>query len=730
MDDLPHLISILKACPPPLTKEEQESLNKVIDSLSDTGSLDKSGLSPNPPEFQSIQMPQPIAQKVIDPQSRTVYETQNTLVVGQGQQFTNLAAALGQARDNATIHITDGVYTENVTLNSSIHLVAAGPNVQFYNSKFDIKASSITFRGIRFASDNEIFTVSRTQISFQGCVVECKSTQPAIDVQSSAVIEIDQCNIICPKIADIKFPSNIRAYNSSIEGSLLLTKCDFQAIACQFDGHAGSSIEALNTTVNVSCSLFKGSRVVALNLREHSFVKLADTEFRDINGAGILIHGSSKLETNKVIFSNIDKAAIMVTNESTAKISGSAIIRTQHTGLEIINNSSVECNETWISETRGSCVLIDNKSKINTIRCRITKSARHGIEIANGSNATVEDTQIDCCDFSAILATNSKVQTKSCLFTDCKDSIIFADDHAWLELTRTTVSKGLSDGCSAESECMINTNACYFVDNETFGLNIKGCRDCKIQSSVISGDKGGGLNFVNNIQLIIDGCFIDRNSMIISACPNAVVRQSILSKMTNKHPDKPREFIDIIDKSKATFEENKFIFSQIRIKKAEAAIRQNKFANSQNFAIQGENSCNLLIESNEISRCKMAFSLKDNSSAHFFNNKISNIIRPQLKEGMTARQLSLVDTKAKAISVKTFSKALIEGNVISGDYDYAIYVDGQSTVENRANQIQCGNMGGIAFSGVSNGLCEDNSFTGKDPQHAVFFAHGCNSIRR
>lgn len=730
MDDLPHLISILKASPPPLSSEEQASLNKVLAALSETITNDKSAVSLSPPEFQSIPQPAPIQHVASEPPSKTVYDSSTVVVVGQGQQYPNLTAALGSIRDNATIQVTDGVYSENVTINMSVHIVAAGSSVVFQNSHFDVKSSSITFRGIRFGADNEIFSVSRTQFSMQGCVIESNSPQSIFDVQSSAVIEFDRCNIICPKIAEIKFPSNIKAYNSNFNGALLMTKCDLLAVGCQFDGRTGSSIEALNTTVTVKESIFRGSKVVAVNLREHSYLKLENTEFNDIDGVGCLIHGSSKLESYNTRFSNIEKAAIMVSNESFAKISGSAVIRTQLTGIEIINQSTIECNETWVSDTRGSGILIDNKSKLTTIRCRITKCARHGVEAANGSNAIIEDTMIDNCTFSALLTTNSKVQTKSCLFTECKDSIVFADDHAWLEMTRTTVSKGISDGLAAESECMINTNGCYFVDNEQWGLSIKGCRDCKIQSSVIHTNKRGGVNFDSNAQLVIDGCLIDRDSMIISACKNAVVRQSTLSKMMTKYNDLPRAYIEIIDKSKVTFEENRFIFSIIVAKRSEVAIRQNKFSNSPNFAIQGENNCSLLIESNEINKCKMVFQLKDNSYAHFFNNKINNVTRPVIKEGMTARQKSLIDTKAKAITVKTFSKALIEGNVINGDYDYAIYIDGQSNVENRANQIQCGNMGGIAYSGVSSGLCEDNSFTGKDPQHAIFFAHGCNPIRR
>jgi hypothetical protein len=73
----------------------------------------------------------------------------------------------------------------------------------------------------------------------------------------------------------------------------------------------------------------------------------------------------------------------------------------------------------------------------------------------------------------------------------------------------------------------------------------------------------------------------------------------------------------------------------------------------------------------------MVMHQNDNAALLLFNNRMLNMQRPAMKEGLNARRRSAADSKVKTISVRFFSKATIDGNVIQGYYDYTINIDGQ-----------------------------------------------------
>jgi hypothetical protein len=80
----------------------------------------------------------------------------------------------------------------------------------------------------------------------------------------------------------------------------------------------------------------------------------------------------------------------------------------------------------------------------------------------------------------------------------------------------------------------------------------------------------------------------------------------------------------------------------------------------------------LTVDGNEFQKDKMIMHLNDNATLFMFNNRMVNVQRPQAKEGGNERLKAAADSKVKTISIRSFSKATIEGNVIQGDYDYAI----------------------------------------------------------
>jgi hypothetical protein len=207
------------------------------------------------------------------------------------------------------------------------------------------------------------------------------------------------------------------------------------------------------------------------------------------------------------------------------------------------------------------------------------------------------------------------------------------------------------------------------------------------------------------------------------------VRETRFTQATTKVDDGARDNIEITHKTSATFEDATISRSLTRVRNSPVIIKQCSFSGSPHFAIVAEYYAELTLEGNDFNKDKRAVHLKDNSKLVMRNNKIANTVRPAPIQSRAVISMP-AELRVNAIWVRSFSKAAIEGNTIGGDYDYAICVDGQSSVDCLANQIQCGAIGGICYSGMSSGACDENTYTGKDVSHAQFFSHGCFQRRR
>lgn len=722
MDDLPRLLQVLKASPQPLTPEEERTLNMIKKALNTTTKKIEHSLedlAPSP--IESIQEPKFEIEQPTAPDTKTIYETNeyNVIRVGENEKYKTISNALKIAKENDTIILCEGTYEdEELTALSSVHFCGEGRTI-LKNIRVISRASSITFKGIRLESDDTIFTLNRGLLGLMDCDIIGNSTsKPLISFTSSASVEMNKCNCDAQHIIETRMSTNLNFLNSKLNGTCAFCKSDATFNHCSLDGGGGPSIESVESTVKVYNSLIKGSQNVAATFRDKSNLTINSTLIQDIQGTGILLHGFSVMKANCIRFKGCSKTCMIVANDSQANITNCSFMNSGLSACEILFQGSVEMNETWISNTNGSCILCDNKSNLTMTRCRICKSNRHGIEAGNGSVLRLNDTIIDECQYFGILSSNAKVIGKSCELSSNKDTNLYSDDHSWIDFTNCNFLKSKGDGLSADTETMVICNHSYFVENEGHGIVIRTCRDAKFQNSVFYKNKLGGLLFEASKQMVVDECIIDSNSMVITNVANAVVRLTSINHAVSKNDNNESEHIEINHNSNIIFEDNSITSSAIKVRNATSTIRSNKFSHSSTFAISGEYYAHLTIESNDMDKNKAILSLKDNSDVHFFNNKISSIKK------------SKSDNKQRVIHVRAFSKGYIEGNTISGDYDCAIFIDVQSNVDTRANQIQCGTSGAIAYTGESNGICEDNKFTGKDQTKTISIAHGCNVTLR
>ena len=753
MDDLKLLLVKLNCTPQPLTEAESVTLEKIKQGLRGNVVTEHEIQAMDEPQFSWIEEPAPLKFTLdCDKETKTIFETENIIKVSKNANsghFQSLSQAVDIAKENSTIVIIDDIEKENILIEKTLHFVAKD-NVSLKGTHFEVKSATSTFMGFNFEADDELFNASNCNLSLKNCKLTSTSSNVPISVSQSAILEIIGCELKGNKLIDTQSSSSIKINSTKIEGNLHFSKSDATFNHCMFSNPSGICIESLASLIKIYDSEITNAKEVALSIREHSSIVLGNTLIESIKGAGVLLHSYSKLQAKNIQLSSCEKAGLIVTHDAAAKVSGSAIRACGLAGCEILYQGHLTLNETWVSEHKGSCILSDYRSFINTTRCVIRDGNGHGIEAGNGSYLRINDTLITKCRGSGVLVSSSNLVSMMCQYSCNNEANIVGEDGSNLELTNCSIVDGCSDGIESVSGSVININSCYFARCKGSHLVGRGIKDTKIVSSTFEEsiyskegalittdeikqdaldssnyDVYGGVSFEQSEMIIIDTCFMNRNSVVINSCKNCIARNSTFLFAVTRPAEKVSKYFEVVDDSNMTIETCRFSKTVIKIRHSSATIRKCILQKAQNFVLNGEDNAHITAEHNEVSFCNQCASIKDNTVLQFSFNKVTSITRPKKKANAES---TILDSRVRAFNIREFSTCVFEGNFISGDYDYAVYVDGQSKVDCLTNQIQAGSRGGILYTGMSYGKCDDNEFTGKSK--FIEYFNGCSSSRK
>lgn len=750
MEDIASLNLKLQSTPQPLTPQERETLQKIQKALRGTNQKNSNDIQPmERPKFMWIERAETFKFTTEGTQTTTPYESSNTIVVDKNslEGVSSISSAVSMARENSTIIVMKGVYTENIISDKNIHLIGQ-EGTKLLNSHIEVKSDVLTMKGFQLKSDSDIITISDGTLAIRDSTIECLSIKYAINAEANTSLEINNCTIVANRAIDAASGTIVTINSTYLTGNVRFFKTDATLCHCKLNYPNGICVEASSTNIKVDRCLIQECRDVAFSLREHSSVFVETTEISSINGAGILLHGLSRMTAKNIRILNCLKAGLIITHGASAEVNGSVISDCGLSGVEVLFNAQLTLNETWISDVKGSCVLLDGRAQTQTTRCVITDAGIHGVEAGNGSIVRLKDTNVRNCARTGVLCSSSNIAAQMCEFTGNKEACIFGED-ALIELTNCAIVKSKSDGIVTEAGSTLNLNACYLA--ECFGYHIlsRNPKDTKIVESTfmeaiyndhnevttiqeILAEKKptgqyailGGLAFNNADMVIIDSCYMSRNMIQMFKVKNGIIRSSNISHAISKQHSKPSRTLEILDDSSVTIESSTISKTDIKVHHAKLSVRKCFFSMSANIAVQGSNNSEMIIENNEFTYCTQIAVIKDNSHLVFSYNNVKNVIRSKnaAKAGETTTLNDIKLQRMKAINVKEFSTGTIEGNFISGDYDYAIYIDGQSKVDCLTNQVQSGLKSGILYAGMSYGRCEENEFSGKSK--AVEYLHG------
>lgn len=735
MEDFRALISLLTTPRPPLSENEANELDFIVSTISTT--LRKDELSRPIEPIKFIWLEPPPAFKFGNPELQLSDDqdsiTTLTVTLKQGNNcYSSITEAVANAKDNYKIIIESGNYSEQVSIRKNLHFVGK-PDTILEKCRFALTSANVTFKGFSFSCDSETFNLVKSSVSFFGCKINGSGHLPLISIENASKIIFIDCVCSSPFIVNGNNSSIIKALKSSFFGIIRAGRSDVTFDFCQFSNPKGSCIDINSSNLRLTNSKISNCSDFGICGANKSILNVEDAQFELIKGSGIWVQTMSSLNCRQVYIQNCEKAAILLQSNSSGVFLTCSFTHCPNVTCELQSQSNATFNETWISDIGTEGIKGDSRSNITLTRCNITRSKGVGVSLSNTSVLKSNETRYSLCETYTIFLSNSDFFGITNEIIQSKKAGFLLKQQSRIDLTNCNIMKNGTYAVEALEDSKITCNNCFFIENSQYAVQADQCVLCKFISCAICKNVKGGLYIQKSDMVQVDRCKILNNNISLSGIKEGIVRQSLFVSAYNvfqTDQGKEAHHIETLDRSNIIYEDNILNDSILIVKRrCTSTIRRNDITKTKNYAIQIDERCNVKIENNKLNQCNLALLIQDHCVMTFDSNIIENIIFPD-KDDPNRVVNKFKDNKRKVLSIKKFSEGSVENNLITGDYDYAIFVDSQSKIFVKSNRLDSGSRGIVLYTGVSSGSCIDNTYSGKFKDSPVDFQVGCIEIRR
>ncbi|KUK92701.1 MAG: Uncharacterized protein XE05_1324 [Thermotogales bacterium 46_20] len=251
----------------------------------------------------------------------SVTDSGNTLYAGQGGEYETIQKAVNAAKTGDTVFILPGVYTENVSISKSIHILGSSRNEVIVNAESDTSA---------------IFYIRNGNgVKISGLTL--KTLGPAIQFSRSSG-DIADCVIMGGRFGI--------SFSGSSGNSITVTNCTFSALESEYNpeklGERLTGVYAYGTgMVEVADSVFVRNGTGIYLSNEINF-KVMNSTF-DQNTIGISITGTANgLLRDNLIMRNVDNGVLLRSTSSVEFENNQFLSNVRH-GFDLYLKSCTDC---------------------------------------------------------------------------------------------------------------------------------------------------------------------------------------------------------------------------------------------------------------------------------------------------------------------------------------------------------------------------------------------------
>ncbi|MFG2631258.1 right-handed parallel beta-helix repeat-containing protein [Streptomyces sp. NPDC048473] len=309
------------------------------------------------------------------------------LTVGQDGtgEYPTIGEALARARSGAVIRVRPGTYSESLTVQSRVTIVADGP-------RGSVEIAPRSGSAITLAAD----AVMLTDLLLRGG----EGDLPVVDAARGQVA-LDGCEIL---------GTGWTALLSRNSGSLAMRGCRVSNPIGAGVVEAGSAGSVLEDCVIEHL----GTSAVVISEKGRATVR--GSKLRDARGNGVLANGQSKGSIEDCEISSTDKPAVALEGDSSVGVlrttvhsslvglylasAARTVLEDVHVrdttshGIVLANRSDPQLTRCDTERTRGSGLFVTGRARGHFVDCTFTTAAQTAIHVSESSNPVLAGTKV------------------------------------------------------------------------------------------------------------------------------------------------------------------------------------------------------------------------------------------------------------------------------------------------------------------------------------------------
>lgn len=429
---------------------------------------------------------------------------------GDGMYSSIMEAINATKVYNKTIYLTEGIYYENLNINSNVNIEGYNASIVSNSSRFGIyiKYCSVNILNVNIISNSKWkssygVSIYEGNIIFKNCLITNDNGEGIYIGNKSEVILNNSTVRTGGRSISLDGSSTCNISKSIIEsksecegiccrGKLIITNCNITANK----GDKSKAIELDNSDGNQCHVKINESKISSsgygIYSNENTILDIDNTSIYS-SDIGVFVGGQMKLKSSTL---NDNNNGIVV-HSGKSEIIDCRIINNNESGIDIYNtenmvitNCSIRGNQYGIAIRNGiaqikqsniygnkQCGVYNTSKNSKILSSRIYDNGDTGIECVDNGKIEIDSSSIYCNKAPNVLATEGgSIIAQNCNISSGSSFGVYSHKNGLCDLIECKIYKNAGKGLVTESNGIIKDSNCSIYDNESLIGSLSGIR--------------------------------------------------------------------------------------------------------------------------------------------------------------------------------------------------------------------------------------------------------------
>ncbi|MEU3186047.1 right-handed parallel beta-helix repeat-containing protein [Streptomyces sp. NPDC006923] len=420
---------------------------------------------------------------------------------GQGGRgtFRRIGDAVRAAAPGDLVAVAPGTYTETVLLDRAVVLVAEGG------------PGSVTLTAP--PGGGPALTATGPDCAVRGVTVRgADPAEPVVTVSAGAGLVLEDCAVVSGRVqargADGE-PAEEQEEHEEHE---------------EHDEPAGVAV----TAVLLRRCRLEGARGAGLHLAGGVRARLEDTLVRAVEGTGVVLSGTARLEAVRMRLEGSTGSGIRLRGRSRLRLADSVLQDAGRAGLlledacratadelriespgsagvHLTGTARAELSDCRIRHASASGLVVQEDAVLTARGCSVADAGANGLLVTGAAGATLTDCRIDRSAFSAVhLSGTATGRLTDCLVRDGAEHGVHATDASRAELADCAIGGVGMTGVAVLDRAAATVTGCRITGAAT-GVVVGSAAGTTVEHSTVSGTTDIGVQLAEGAAAVLAG---------------------------------------------------------------------------------------------------------------------------------------------------------------------------------------------------------------------------------